>query len=83
MTKQVAVSFEKCSKNAGLQGSTLSSHCMTTGFSPFELPTYEHFAHIGLFPALARSSLAVRNSVRISRPGNEARAYSPGIRMRV
>ena len=31
--------LEICSKNAGLQGSTLSSHRMTTGFSPFELPT--------------------------------------------
>ena len=28
-----------CSKNAGLQGSTLSDHRMTTGFGPFELPT--------------------------------------------
>jgi len=26
-------------KNAGLQGSTLSNHHMTTGFGPFELPT--------------------------------------------
>ena len=26
-------------KNTGLQGSTLSDPCMTTGFSPFELPT--------------------------------------------
>jgi len=26
-------------KNAGLQGSTLSNHRMTTGFCPFELPT--------------------------------------------
>ena len=25
--------------NAGLQGSTLSGHRMTTGFGPFELPT--------------------------------------------
>ena len=25
--------------NAGLQGSTLSGHCITTGFGPFELPT--------------------------------------------
>ena len=31
--------LEICSKNAGLQGSTLSGHRMTTGFSPFELPT--------------------------------------------
>ena len=29
--------LEICSKNAGLQGSTLSDHCMTTGFGPFEL----------------------------------------------
>ena len=28
-----------CSKNTGLQGSTLSSSHMTTGFGPFELPT--------------------------------------------
>ena len=26
-------------KTTGLQGSTLSGHRMTTGFSPFELPT--------------------------------------------
>ena len=26
-------------KNTGLQGSTLSGPCMTTGFGPFELPT--------------------------------------------
>ena len=26
-------------KKADLQGSTLSGHCMTTGFGPFELPT--------------------------------------------
>ena len=26
-------------KNTGLQGSALSGHRMTTGFSPFELPT--------------------------------------------
>ena len=31
--------LEICSKNAGLQGSTLSDHCMTTGFGPFELLT--------------------------------------------
>ena len=31
--------LEICSKNAGLQGSTLSDHRMTTGFRPFELPT--------------------------------------------
>ena len=30
--------LEICSKNAGLQGSTLSGHRMTTGFGPFELP---------------------------------------------
>ena len=36
-----AVSFlwEVCSKNTGLQGSTLSGPRMTTGFGPFELPT--------------------------------------------
>ena len=31
--------LEVCSKSAGLQGSTLSGHHMTTGFGPFELPT--------------------------------------------
>ena len=31
--------LEICSKIAGLQGSTLSDHRMTTGFGPFELPT--------------------------------------------
>ena len=31
--------LEICSKIAGLQGSTLSDHHMTTGFGPFELPT--------------------------------------------
>ena len=25
---------------AGLQGSTLSDHCMTTGFRPLQLPTF-------------------------------------------
>ena len=30
--------WEICSKNTGLQGSALSSHHMTTGFSLFELP---------------------------------------------
>ena len=33
--------LETCSKNAGLQRSTLSDNCMTTGFGPFELPTCE------------------------------------------
>jgi len=27
--------LRKCSENAGLQGSTLSDHRMTTGFGPF------------------------------------------------
>ena len=31
--------LEICSKKAGILGSTLSSHCMTTGFGPFELLT--------------------------------------------
>ena len=31
--------WEMCSKITGIQGSTLSSHCMTTGFGPFELLT--------------------------------------------
>ena len=31
--------WEICSKNIGLQGSALSGHRMTTGFSPFELMT--------------------------------------------
>ena len=31
--------LEVCSKNAGLQGSTLSDHRMNAGFGPFELPT--------------------------------------------
>ena len=31
--------WEICSKNTGLQGSTLSGPRMTTGFGPFELPT--------------------------------------------
>ena len=32
--------LEVCSKNTGLQGSTISSHHMTMGFGPFELPTH-------------------------------------------
>ena len=32
--------WEICSKNTGLQGSTLSDPRMTTGFIPFELPTH-------------------------------------------
>ena len=31
--------FGNMPKDAGFQGSTLSDHCMTTGFGPFELPT--------------------------------------------
>ena len=34
----VIVFWELCSKQTGLQGSTLSSHHMTSGFGPFELP---------------------------------------------
>ena len=30
--------WEICSKNTGLQGSTLSGHHMTMGFSSFEVP---------------------------------------------
>ena len=37
MAKKIAVSFGNMLKNAGLQGSTLSGHRMTTGFGPFEL----------------------------------------------
>ena len=33
-----------CSKNAGLQGSTLSGHRMTTGFGLFELPTLSYYS---------------------------------------
>ena len=32
--------WEICSKNTGLQGSTLSGPRMTMGFGPFELPTH-------------------------------------------
>ena len=39
MAKRVIVVWEICSKNTGLQGSAPSSHHMTTGFGPFELPT--------------------------------------------
>ena len=36
--------FEICSKNAGLQGSTLTNHCMTTGFGPLSvLPATIYF----------------------------------------
>ena len=31
--------FREMLKNTGLQGSTLSGPCMTTGFGSFELPT--------------------------------------------
>ena len=31
--------WDICLKNPDLQGSTLSGHCMTTAFSPIELPT--------------------------------------------
>ena len=34
----VIVFWELCSKQTGLQGSTLSSHRMISGFGPFELP---------------------------------------------
>ena len=36
-----SVSFGNMLKNAGLQGSALSDHRMTTGFGPFELPTFQ------------------------------------------
>ena len=32
--------WEVCSKNTGLQGSTVSGPRMTMGFGPFELPTH-------------------------------------------
>ena len=38
-TGKLLFHLEICSKNAGLQGSTLSVHRMTTGFGPFELLT--------------------------------------------
>ena len=31
--------FQEMLKNTGLQGSTLSGPCMSTGFGPFEFPT--------------------------------------------
>ena len=40
MAKSAIPFWEICTKkNTGLQGSTLSGHCMTTGFSPFKHPT--------------------------------------------
>ena len=42
--------LEICSKNAGLQGNTLSDHRMTTGFGPFELPTCELLQRGGTTP---------------------------------
>ena len=39
-----------CSKNADLQGITLSGHCTTTGFGPFELLTYGLLQRVGQLP---------------------------------
>ena len=45
--------LEVCSKNAGLQGSTLSDHRMTTGFGPFELPSIGQYWVVKLYPAIS------------------------------
>ena len=37
----------KYAKKAGLQESTLSSHRMTTGYGPFELPTWAYYREGG------------------------------------
>ena len=34
-------------KKAGLQGSTLSGHCMTPGFGPFELRPVAYYREVG------------------------------------
>ena len=39
-------------KIAGLQGSTLSDHRMTTGFGPFELPIWDYYREGGTTPHL-------------------------------
>ena len=63
--------LEICSTNAGLQVSTLSGHCMTTGFGPFELSTYgllqrgrDHSPAKGCFdlrnPALGYSAISIQ-----------------------
>ena len=39
--------LEICSEKAGLQGSTLSGHRMTTGFGPFELLTWAYYGEGG------------------------------------
>ena len=45
-------------KIAGLQGSTLSDHRMTTGFGPFELPTYKFTVALVCWPHLRHNALA-------------------------
>ena len=57
--------LEICSKNAGLQGSTLSDHRMTAGFGPFELPTCGHYREGGTTPNL-RLVLFEESSFRLA-----------------
>ena len=45
--------FWEMLKNTGLQGSTLSSPRMTTGFGPFELPTVAYYRKGGTTPRLS------------------------------
>ena len=47
--------WEICSKNTGLQGSTLSGPRMTTGFGPFELPTRGLLLTLTLVDILGRT----------------------------
>ena len=56
-------------KNAGLQGSTLSSHRMTTGFGPFDLrPITERVGPLptdGLFLLRAQLSVGFHSAMNI------------------
>ena len=45
MAKWAVVFWEICPKNTGLQRSTLSGHCMTIVFGPFEVSNYSQYYH--------------------------------------
>ena len=50
--KWVGQLWKYSQKIAGLQGSTLSDHRMTTGFGPFELPPVDYYREGGTTPHL-------------------------------
>ena len=72
MAKWVTVFWVIYSKNTGLLGSTLSGHCMTTGFGPFELLTHcllrkgrDHSPPKACFEWRAQLSVAIHRAMNI------------------